>query len=271
MAQNDIGFRPIGNPATKIVNSLDRSGSTPTGSNSNSGSIGPAAGSPGRDGRELSRRDAKTSLSVDPRERTIDLAACLLRLGSRSATKSDFAAIQEAAEAPAERREVIKALTKVRALTAARSADTTDLAVVFAAMADELAHHPGDLVLAALAEWPRREKWWPSLREIVELMRRLDPTRYRVLDICAAKIATIRDREEAARVPPTDEEKAAVSASLKAAGIDESTLQPKRVLDEPQDSGRLEAALAALKRPREHSAAHQAQLDEWRRELGIEA
>lgn len=78
---------------------------------------------------------------------------------------------------------------------------------------------------------------------------------------------------------PTEEEKARASEMVRqiTARIDATAAtlclvaedMPELDQDERAARQRQREALAALKRPREHSVAERAQLDEWRRELGV--
>lgn len=59
-------------------------------------------------------------------------------------------------------REALRCLT----LTKSRERDAADLRLFAAALSDELAEFPADVVTTAFRKWARREKWWPSLSEI---------------------------------------------------------------------------------------------------------
>jgi len=68
----------------------------------------------------------------------------------------------------APRGEVLRALALMRSSTIARPSAETDTVLILAAYADELDEFPGDAVLAAIRAWPRNNKFWPALAELIE-------------------------------------------------------------------------------------------------------
>ena len=83
--------------------------------------------------------------------------------------------------APMERNELIKALGKLKLLTAARGVGETDLTLQLAAYADELAQWPADVVREVLERQPRRSKWWPAWAELYDLLSELAAPRNALL------------------------------------------------------------------------------------------
>jgi len=79
--------------------------------------------------------------------------------------------IAEASLLPMSKREVLAELARVRAMTVSRDI-SMDLQLVLAAYADELMKYPVDAVREVLRSWPRKEKFWPSMSELIA---RLDP------------------------------------------------------------------------------------------------
>lgn len=78
------------------------------------------------------------------------------------------------ANRPAPKESVVTALIKVRLLTTGQSSQSDRAAqLALEAYAEELADYPGDAVLTALQAWPRKNKWWPALAELVALIEPL--------------------------------------------------------------------------------------------------
>ena len=117
--------------------------------------------------------------------------------------------IAEASLLPMSKREVLAELARVRAMTVSRDI-SMDLQLVLAAYADELMKYPADAVREVLRGWPRYEKFWPSMSELIARLNRLVASRHALLE-------GLRRGYRAAEVstkPVTDEERAEVEAML---------------------------------------------------------
>lgn len=79
-------------------------------------------------------------------------------------------ALLERLMVPLPKHELVAELGRLRVATAAKFTDASEMALTIAVFADELAAKPGDAVRAALREWPKRNKFWPALQEILELV-----------------------------------------------------------------------------------------------------
>jgi uncharacterized protein YdaU (DUF1376 family) len=78
------------------------------------------------------------------------------------------AALQPSAEAV-----VARELTRLRFATASREFNTADMAMIAAVYAETLSTYPEDIVVKICRDWPRRQKFWPALAELVEPAERL--------------------------------------------------------------------------------------------------
>lgn len=67
---------------------------------------------------------------------------------------------------PASHAELVQEITRCLMLTRAAKQDQQDQTLRLAALAQELKAFPGDVVIAALRQWSRRERWWPTLAEL---------------------------------------------------------------------------------------------------------
>lgn len=90
---------------------------------------------------------------------------------------SELRSLLDPAMLPAPHAETVKELARLRALTVARATDMPEMTMVLSAFAEELAEWPADAVLTALRQWPRANKFWPTLAEIIAEIRKLAETR----------------------------------------------------------------------------------------------
>jgi hypothetical protein len=91
-------------------------------------------------------------------------------------------AFAEETLAPAGEAFVISELGRLRALTVSRDVGQ-DLALVFAAYADELTRYPADAVREVLRSWPKSGgKFWPSMAELEERLNVLVAPRQALRD-----------------------------------------------------------------------------------------
>jgi hypothetical protein len=138
-------------------------------------------------------------------------------------------AIAEAGMAPLGDAEVIRELARLKALTAGRSGDDDDLTFLLAVYAEELRQYPGAVVRQVLRDWPRANRFWPSLAELVEPIARAAAPR-------EALAAALRQGYRPPEVspdwlPPTAEEKSIVNGLLQAEGIAGAAAQREHPLE----------------------------------------
>ncbi len=127
-------------------------------------------------------------------------------------------AIAEAALWPATEEEIVRELGRLRALTVSRDIGN-DLSLVFAAYTHELRQYPAEAIRDVLRSWPRTQRFWPSMAELIERLDRLVKPR-RVL-----RDALKREYHPPAvspdwTPPPSEEDKAAVLELLAKHGIE---------------------------------------------------
>jgi hypothetical protein len=80
-------------------------------------------------------------------------------------------AILAEANKPADAGFIVQELTRMRMLTKARAEDSTDLTLMAAAYAEELAVYPPDVIASACRKWTAMSKWWPSWAEMLDLVQ----------------------------------------------------------------------------------------------------
>jgi hypothetical protein len=68
--------------------------------------------------------------------------------------------------------ELVQEITRCLMLTRAGRQDQHDVTLRLAALAQELRAFPADIVTAALRDWARRERWWPTLSELRDACQR---------------------------------------------------------------------------------------------------
>ena len=142
--------------------------------------------------------------------------------------------IAEASLLPMSKREVLAELARVRAMTVSRDI-SMDLQLVLAAYADELMKYPADAVREVLRGWPRDEKFWPSMSELIARLDPLVASRHALLD---GLRRGYREPEVSpawiAPKPVTDEERAEVEAMLAKYGfVTEAMGRVRQIEQEP--------------------------------------
>jgi hypothetical protein len=209
------GSRSIGSLLPRIVSSLAESGSTRTPRPTSSATTGVLCLAPrpaSSTGRGLSATDAEQLLADKVASRDtaainnalVDLLSPFVSLSWRGIPTDDpfttyaeqrlvvedhyladdrpmLRRLVEISMLPARRSEIIKWLGRLRALTAWRGS-AEEGALVISALADELAEWPADAVLSALGEWPRKNRFWPTLAELLDEVRRGCKTRIMLLE-----------------------------------------------------------------------------------------
>ena len=115
---------------------------------------------------------------------------------------------------PASEDFILAELGRLRALTVSRDIGQ-DLALVFAAYADELAQYPADAVREVLRGW--RGKFWPTWAELVDRLDRIVAPRKALME---ALRRGYREPEHSPEwTPPTEEQKREVLELLAKNGI----------------------------------------------------
>ena len=69
---------------------------------------------------------------------------------------------------PAAHQELVQEITRCLSLTRAARQDQQDLTLRLAALSQELKAFPADIVIDALRQWARKQRWWPTLAELRE-------------------------------------------------------------------------------------------------------
>lgn len=89
-----------------------------------------------------------------------------------STEREEIRSLSRALTRPADRDQVTQELTKCLLVTKSRAKPDEDMTMYVAAMTDELAKYPMDLVATSLRAWARKETFWPSLAEILAPIKR---------------------------------------------------------------------------------------------------
>lgn len=76
---------------------------------------------------------------------------------------------------------IVAELGRLRMVTVSRDVGQ-DLALMFAAYTDELSRYPADAIRDVLRAWPRTQRFWPSIAELVERLERIVRPRRALLD-----------------------------------------------------------------------------------------
>ncbi len=126
-------------------------------------------------------------------------------------------AIADMALLPATEGEIVRELGRLRALTVSRDIGS-DVSLVFAAYTQELRQYPAEAIRDVLRSWPRTQRFWPSMAELIERLDRLVKPRR------ALREALKREYQPPATSPdwtppPSEEDKAAVLDLLAKNGI----------------------------------------------------
>lgn len=104
---------------------------------------------------------------------------------------------------PGTRLELAREVGRCLVLTKSRAINEDDQTLMIAALIDELAAFPRDVVATALRNWARREKWWPTLAELRAGCQRA--MRYRRALAIAIDSACKLRRQAPARMPDAAE------------------------------------------------------------------
>jgi len=168
---------------------------------------------------------------------------------------------------PIDERAVIVELGRLRSLTVSRDVGQ-DLTLVFAAYADELRRYPPDAVREVLRDWPRHNRFWPAVAELIERIKPLVEPRQSLRE---ALMRGYRAPELSPDwvPPPSEEDKRAVAVLLERHGyaIDHTgrVRPPETEPMTPADRQRIAAETASFRLPDESDPRVQARL----REMGI--
>lgn len=250
------GSRPIGSLARGVVNSLGRTVTTISGSSeklptagttttrrATSSPITTLPGEPGYGTRQISHLVATASAADLHRDPAVllpqSVTSCLAAAWTDGDTghgwdgyvgryeltaeppDRDLAVarlIADEALLPSPERMVLAELARLRALTVSRDQSTTDLELIAAAYTDELVKYPPDAVKEVLREWPRSQRFWPSMAELTERLERLVKPRRALRE-------ALRNGYRAPQTspdwiaPPSEADKAAVTELLAEHGL----------------------------------------------------
>lgn len=199
---NDDSAEPesqtIGSLARKIESSVSEKDSTPITPRRSSGSTGLAVVRSEPIGALRSELDAAKSLIVslvsrgDPAVTEMSLRASLARVSKYCEIapetdnpfttfkmvgirlESGHTAARElltAAMRPAPQKMLAQELSRLRVLTVARNMGQEDLKALVSIYLEELAAYPADATIATLRAWPRENKFWPTLAELIAKIR----------------------------------------------------------------------------------------------------
>lgn len=87
---------------------------------------------------------------------------------------ADSSAVRDAVEAfreanrPARHNFLVMEVGRLRAVTEHRQAAQAALDMLVAVMVDELQGYPEDVLAEVLRGWPRKCRWWPALKDILD-------------------------------------------------------------------------------------------------------
>lgn len=124
----------------------------------------------------------------------------------------------ERLEGKADPSEIVQLATQCLTVTASRERGEIETAALIAALADDLAGYPRDIVADAFRQWRRKSKFWPTPAEIVALCDAANAWRRGLRAMCERAIAAPAD--DAPIIPYRDlpaERKAALDAKIAAA------------------------------------------------------
>lgn len=123
---------------------------------------------------------AASSIGIPPSETVaVKLLARAMDEGNSAMAHDALTALRKSApmllrfwleklNAPCPAAKIAPEIIRCLQLTASRERDGMDLRMMVASLSEELAEYPWDVVRTALREWPRSEKWWPTLSEMRE-------------------------------------------------------------------------------------------------------
>lgn len=118
---------------------------------------------------------------------------------------------------PVDQREIVQAATQCLTVTASRERGQHETAALIAAMAEDLAGNPRDVVLTAFREWRRRNKFWPTVAELLELCQAQTAWRRGLKAMCERALAAPAPEPMHRYADLTDEQRAALDAKIAAA------------------------------------------------------
>lgn len=121
----------------------------------------------------------------------------------------------EAACRPASPDVITAELARLRVATAGRVLSGVSMAAWLAVLGEELERYPADVVREACRRWARREKWTPSVAELVEECERLMARRRALL--AAVRKTPVSQAPETPRHKPSKDEQQRVTDYVNAA------------------------------------------------------
>jgi hypothetical protein len=125
--------------------------------------------------------------------------------------------IAEEALRPASEQVIVAELGRLRALTVSRDIGQ-DLTLVFAAYTSELLKYPPDAIRRVLRAWPKTQRFWPSMSELVQGLDRLVRPRHALRNALRQPYRPAETSPDWAP-PPSEKVLAAISDLLAAHGI----------------------------------------------------
>jgi hypothetical protein len=93
---------------------------------------------------------------------------------------------------------ILRALLKLRSLTASRGIGDADLDMTLEAYAEKLKEYPADATIQALGEAPDRSKWFPTWHDLKTRIHYLSQHRRLILEAIDRKIAKLEPRSSVA-------------------------------------------------------------------------
>lgn len=138
-----------------------------------------------------------------------------------STEREEIRSLSRALTRPSDRDQVTQELTKCLLVTKSRAKPDEDMTMFVAAMTDELAKYPLDLVASSLREWSSKEKFWPSLAEILAPIKREMGWRLSLETAAGAIVKTDSPGDRSTWNSMSQDRRNRINEALKRAGVEE--------------------------------------------------